>query len=59
LKNLESEIKGNINNLETEVKNLGKRLDTQEFINRTVIAGFILALGAGGVKLLFPGVLDR
>jgi len=51
---LENELKGEIKNLETEVKGIGKRLDTQEFINRSVVVGFVLALVAGTVKLFFP-----
>ena len=61
IKALESELKGDIKALEievktldTEVKGIGKRLDTQEFINRSVVVGFVLALAAGAVKLFFP-----
>jgi len=51
---LESEIKGEIKTLESEVNGIGKRLDTQEFINRSVVVGFVLALAAGTFKLFFP-----
>ncbi|NET58607.1 MAG: hypothetical protein F6K47_21370 [Symploca sp. SIO2E6] len=47
-------LEGEIKNLEIEVKGIGKRLDTQEFINRSVVVGFVLALVAGTVKLFFP-----
>jgi predicted nuclease with TOPRIM domain len=51
---LEAELKGEIKALEIEVKGIGKRLDTQEFINRSVVVGFVLAISAGAVKLFFP-----
>ncbi|NES22774.1 MAG: hypothetical protein F6K41_28605 [Symploca sp. SIO3E6] len=47
-------LEGEIKNLEVEVKGIGKRLDTQEFINRSVVVGFVLAIAAGAVKLFFP-----
>lgn len=37
--------------LEEKVDGLGKRLDFQEFINRGVLVGFILAILAGLAKL--------
>jgi capsule polysaccharide export protein KpsE/RkpR len=48
------ELKGEISTLSAEVQRIGKRLDTQEFINRSVVVGFVLALTAGAVKLFFP-----
>ena len=51
---LESELKGDIKALDAKVEGIGKRLDTQEFINRSVVVGFVLALAAGAVKLFFP-----
>ncbi|MGK7877959.1 MAG: hypothetical protein AB4426_33020 [Xenococcaceae cyanobacterium] len=54
IKRLEIELKGEIKTLEAEVKGIGKRLDTQEFINRSVVVGFVLAVGAGMFKLFFP-----
>jgi uncharacterized protein (DUF849 family) len=51
---LEAELKGEIKVLEAEVKGISKRLDTQEFINRSVVVGFVLAISAGAVKLFFP-----
>jgi hypothetical protein len=54
LETLETELKGEIKVLEMEIKGIGKRLDTQEFINRSVVVGFVLAICAGAVKLFFP-----
>jgi hypothetical protein len=53
---LEARLQGDIKNLETEGKGIGKRLDTQEFINRSVVVGFVLALAAGTIKLFFPSL---
>ncbi len=51
-------LKGNINALDVEVKGINKRLDSQEFINRSVAIGFILAFLTGVVKLFFPNLLN-
>lgn len=51
-----SELKGDIKALDAKVEGIGKRLDTQEFINRSVIVGFILAIAAGVVKLFVPNL---
>jgi chromosome segregation ATPase len=51
---VETELKGEIKTLDAKVEGIGKRLDTQEFINRSVVVGFILAIGAGIVKLFVP-----
>ena len=40
--------------LTEEVKGISKRLDSQEFINRSVVVGFILAIATGAVRLFFP-----
>lgn len=40
--------------IETELKGVNKRLDSQEFINRSVAVGFILAFITGVIKLFFP-----
>ncbi len=40
--------------VETELKGVNKRLDSQEFINRSVAIGVIVALTSGVVKLFFP-----
>lgn len=47
-------VEGEIKAVEVEVKGIDKRLDTQEFINRSVVVGFILAIVAGIVKLFLP-----
>ncbi len=49
------EVKIELVKLEAGVKAIGQRLDTQEFINRSVVVGLILALAAGAVKIFFPG----
>ncbi|GBF82160.1 hypothetical protein [Aphanothece sacrum] len=51
---LEEKLTGEIKALDAEVKGISKRLDSQEFINRSVVVGFILAIGTGAVKLFFP-----
>ena len=40
--------------VETELKGINKRLDSQEFMNRSVAVGFILAFITGVIKLFFP-----
>ncbi|MEA5511303.1 Bdr protein [Crocosphaera sp. UHCC 0190] len=45
---------GDVKTLDAKVEGIGKRLDTQEFINRSVVVGFVLAIGTGAVKLFFP-----
>ena len=54
LETLETELKGEIKVLEMEIQGISKRLDTQEFINRSVVVGFVLAISAGAAKLFFP-----
>lgn len=39
---------------ETEIQGLAKRLDNQEFLNRTIFVGIILALLVGLVKMFYP-----
>ncbi|MEA5535147.1 hypothetical protein [Crocosphaera sp. XPORK-15E] len=55
---LGKKLTGDIKALGTEVKGINKRLDSQEFINPSVAVGFILALGTGAIKLLFPNFLN-
>ncbi len=43
---------------DTEVKAINKRLDSQEFLNRSITAGFILAFVSGLIKLFFPNFLN-
>ncbi len=40
--------------VETELKGVNRRLDSQEFINRSVAIGVIVALTSGAIKLFFP-----
>ncbi len=51
---LEEKLTGDIKALDIEVKGINKRLDSQEFINRSVAVGFILAFVTGVIKLFFP-----
>ena len=54
---IENELKGEIKVLDTKIDGISKRLDTQEFINRSVVVGFVLAVGAAVTKILFPNWL--
>lgn len=45
--------------VKTEVKGINKHLDSQEFINRSVAVGFILAFVSGFIKLFFPNLLPH
>ncbi|MGK7956693.1 MAG: hypothetical protein AB4063_15805 [Crocosphaera sp.] len=44
--------------IKTEIKGINKRLDSQEFINRSIAIGVIVALVTGVVKLFFPNFLN-
>jgi hypothetical protein len=57
MKTLEVKLTGQIQTLDAKIDGIGKRLDTQEFINRSVIVGFVLAVGAAVIKILFPNLL--
>lgn len=48
---LEEKLTGDIKNLDTKVEAIGKRLDYQEFINRGVLIGLIVALLGGLAKM--------
>jgi hypothetical protein len=50
----DADLKREMEGLKAEVRGIGKRLDTQEFINRSVVVGFVLAIVAGIVKLFLP-----
>lgn len=51
----QSETRGEIKVLDEKITGIGKRLENQEFIGRSIFVGVILALLAGAVKLLgFP-----
>lgn len=54
---LEAKLEGVEQKLEAKIDGLSKRLDFQEFVNRGVIIGLILALLGGLAKLL--GLSDR
>ena len=57
MKTLEVKLTGQIQTLDAKIDGIGKRLDTQEFINRSVVVGFVLAVGAAVTKILFPNLL--
>ena len=44
--------------IKTELTGINKRLDSQEFINRSIAIGVIVALVTGVVKLFFPNFLN-
>ena len=52
---LEEKLTGKIETANAKLDGLDKRLDTQEFISRSVMVGLVLAIAAGLVKLFFPG----
>ncbi|MEA5532420.1 hypothetical protein [Crocosphaera sp. XPORK-15E] len=43
-----------VTEVKTELKGINKRLDSQEFINRSIAIGVIVALTSGVIKLFFP-----
>ena len=53
---LDEKLSGQISTLDEKITGIDKRLDNQEFINRGILVGIILALLAGVVKLFgfFP-----
>ena len=55
IKALDEKLTGKIETANAKLDSLDKRLDTQEFINRSVMVGLVLAIAAGVVKLFFPG----
>lgn len=51
----QSETRAEIKVLDEKITGIGKRLENQEFIGRSIFVGVILALLAGAVKLFgFP-----
>ncbi|MFM7438162.1 MAG: hypothetical protein ACKO2V_06085 [Snowella sp.] len=52
---LDERLTGEMKTANAKLDGLDKRLDTQEFINRSVVVGLVLAIAAGVVKLFFPG----
>lgn len=53
-----TDLKVEITEVKTELKGVNKRLDSQEFLNRSVTAGFILAFVSGLIKLFFPNFFN-
>jgi uncharacterized protein involved in exopolysaccharide biosynthesis len=54
IKALGAELRGEIKSLGAEVKGIAKQIDTQEFINRSVVVGFVVAVVALVIKLFLP-----
>ena len=54
MKALDEKLTGKIETVNAKLDGLDKRLDTQEFINRSVVVGLVLAIAAGVFKLFFP-----
>lgn len=48
---LEAELKGEIWVLDEKIDGIAKRVDTQEFINRGVVIGLVLAILGGFAKI--------
>ncbi|MFM7438161.1 MAG: hypothetical protein ACKO2V_06080 [Snowella sp.] len=55
IKALDEKLTGKIETANAKLDGLDKRLDTQEFISRSVMVGLVLAIAAGVIKLFFPG----
>ncbi|MDJ0583294.1 hypothetical protein [Crocosphaera sp.] len=53
-----TDLKVEMTEVKTEVKGINKRLDSQEFINRSVAIGVIVTLLSGVIKLFFPNFLN-
>jgi uncharacterized protein YPO0396 len=51
---LDERLTGEIKTVNAKLDGLGKRLENQEFLSRSVMVGLILAFAAGLVKLFFP-----
>ena len=51
IKRVEGELKGEIKRIEEKVDGVGKRIEFQEFINRGVFIGFIVAILGGLAKM--------
>ena len=48
---VEAELKGEIRVLDEKIDGIAKRVDTQEFINRGVVIGLVLAISGGFAKI--------
>ncbi len=51
---LDTEFKGDTGRIEAELKGIGKHLDTQDFINCSVVIGLVLTVLAGVLRILLP-----
>ena len=54
IQTLDERLTGEIKTVNAKLDGLSKRLENQEFLSRSVVAGLILAFVAGLVKLFFP-----
>ena len=54
IKALDERLTGEIKTVNANLNGLGKRLENQEFLSRSVVVGLVLAFAAGLVKLFFP-----
>ena len=59
IKALEEKLMGEIKTVNARLDGLGKRLENQEFLSRSVVVGLVLAFAAGLVKLFFPDFPSR
>lgn len=50
LKVSQAEIRGDIRTLDEKVTGLGKRLENQEFVNRSILVAIVATILAGAVK---------
>ncbi|MBJ7900758.1 MAG: hypothetical protein GC158_12765 [Cyanobacteria bacterium RI_101] len=57
LKVSQADIRGDIRTLDEKVNGLGKRLENQEFVNRSILVAIVAAILAGAVK--FFGLLPN
>ncbi|MEB3175599.1 MAG: hypothetical protein VKN60_10520 [Cyanobacteriota bacterium] len=60
LKVSQAEIRGDIRALDEKVTGLGKRLENQEFVNRSILVAIVATILAGAVKFfgLLPNPLN-
>ena len=57
INSLDEKLTGKINVLDEKITGQGKRLDFQEFINRSILAGLILLVLGGAAKYL--GIMPK
>ncbi|MGK7958303.1 MAG: hypothetical protein AB4063_24050 [Crocosphaera sp.] len=53
-----TDLKVEMGEVKTELKGMNKRIDSQEFLNRSIAIGVIVALTSGVIKLFFPNFLN-